>query len=54
MGYWWESSKERDVDGMIILEWISEKWRDMYWIDMAQDTYHWMALVNVVMNRQIP
>jgi hypothetical protein len=28
--------------------------RGMDWIDMAQDRYQWMALVNIVMNLWIP
>jgi hypothetical protein len=29
-------------------------WRDMDWIDMAQDRDRWRALVSVVMNLQVP
>jgi hypothetical protein len=29
-------------------------WRGMDWIDMAQDRDRWQALVNVVMNLQVP
>ena len=28
--------------------------RDMDWIDMAQDRDRWRALVNTVMNHQVP
>jgi hypothetical protein len=26
----------------------------MYWIDVAQDSNQWRALVNIVMNLQVP
>jgi hypothetical protein len=29
-------------------------WGDMDWIDMAQDRDQWRALVNMVMNLQVP
>ena len=29
-------------------------WRDMDWIDVAQGRDRWRALVNVVMNLQVP
>jgi hypothetical protein len=29
-------------------------WGGMDWIDLAQDRYHWRALVNTVMNLQVP
>jgi hypothetical protein len=29
-------------------------WDDMDWIDMAQDKDQWRALVNMVMNLQVP
>jgi len=40
----------------LILTWIFKKWDGggMYWIDLAQDRDMWQALVNVVMNLQIP
>jgi hypothetical protein len=43
------------IDGRIILKRISKK-RDggMDWIELAQDRDRWPALVNVVMNLQVP
>jgi hypothetical protein len=29
-------------------------WEDMDWINLAQDRDHWRALLNVVMNLQVP
>ena len=53
--------RERDnledlgVDGRI-LSWICRKWNvgGMDWIDLAQDGDRWQALVNAVINLQIP
>jgi hypothetical protein len=45
-------------DGRIILKWIIKKWDwgegGMDWIDLAQDRGRWWALVNAVMNLQVP
>ena len=39
----------------IILTWIFKKaWGGMDWIELAQDMERWLALVNVVMNLQVP
>jgi hypothetical protein len=41
--------------GWIILKWIREiGWGAMDWIDLAQDRDRWRALVNTVMNLQVP
>jgi hypothetical protein len=39
----------------IILKYIFKKaWGGTVWIDLAQDGERWLALVNVVMNLQVP
>ena len=47
--------KDVDVDGRIVLKWVLDK-RDggMDWIDLTQDRDKWRALVNAVMNSQVP
>jgi len=43
------------VDGRIILKYILKKWDGaMGWINLAQDRDRWWALVQVVMNIQVP
>jgi hypothetical protein len=43
------------VDGRIILKRIFKTWDGgMDWIDLAQDTDRWGALVNAVMNLRVP
>jgi hypothetical protein len=46
------------VDGRIILKWICKGLDGggggMNWIDLAQDRDRWWALVNTVMNLQVP
>jgi hypothetical protein len=54
--------RERDqwgdpgIDRKIILRQIFRKWDvgGMDWIELAQDRDRWRALVNVVMNLQVP
>jgi hypothetical protein len=59
-GFWWGELREgdhlgdRDVDGRIILKWIKKWAGDMDWIELAQDRDRWRALVNAVMNLQVP
>ena len=61
-GFWWENLKERDhlrepgVDGRIILRWTLRKWdvRGMDGIELTQDRDRRWALVNAVMNIQVP
>jgi hypothetical protein len=58
----WESQRERDhyedqdVGGWIILGWILERWDggDVDSIGLAQDRNMWRALVNSVLNLQVP
>jgi hypothetical protein len=59
--HWRDSQKEiyhwedQDVGGWIILTYLREiGWGDMDWIDLAQDRDQWKALVNTVMNLQVP
>jgi hypothetical protein len=43
-------------DTRIILKWIFEGWvgRGIDWINQAQGTDRWRALVNAVMNLRVP
>ena len=59
--FWLGNLSERDhlkdpgVDGRIILKWVFEKWDGgIDWIDLAQNRDRWQAIVNVVMNLQVP
>jgi hypothetical protein len=43
------------VDGRMILKWMFEKWvGDMDWIDLAQDSDKWRAVVKLVVNNLVP
>jgi hypothetical protein len=57
----WGNLKERGdlkglgVDGRILLKRILNKWDGgMGWIDVSEDRDRWWALVNAVMNLQVP
>jgi hypothetical protein len=61
IGYWWENHKERDhkkdqdVGGDNIKMDLREiGWGGIDWIDLPQDRDRWRALVNTVMNFQVP
>ena len=55
-GFWWGNLRERDhledqgINGMIILKWI---FKNMDWIDLAQNRKRWRALANAVMNFRV-
>jgi len=61
-GFWWGNLRETDhledqgVDRTMILRCIFRKWNvgGMNWIDLAQDRDRWQALVNAIMNLQVP
>jgi len=46
-------SEDLGVDGRIILEWILG-WKDVEWVNLAQDRDQWRALVNTIMNVRYP
>jgi hypothetical protein len=60
-GFWWGDLRERDhlghpgVYGRIISKLIFKKWDGgMDWIELAQGRDRRQALVNAVMNLQVP
>ena len=42
----WEDNNKMDLQEV--------RWEDIDWIDLAQDTDRWQALVNAVMNLHVP
>jgi hypothetical protein len=52
------TGRQQDVGGWVILKWILQMsrmgWDGMDWIDLAQDSNQWRALVNTVMNLRVP
>ena len=58
---WWGNLREGDhlehvgEDERIILKWIFEKWDEvMEYIYLTQNRDSWRALVNAVLNLQVP
>jgi hypothetical protein len=62
IGYWWESWKEGDHwktktyvgEQYYKMDFRGIGWDGMDWIDLVQDRDQWRALVNMVMNPQVP
>ena len=60
-GFWWGNLRERDhwggpdADRRIILIWIFRKWGGgcENWMELAQDSDRWRALVSTVMNLRV-
>ena len=46
------------VDGRMIFRWFFRKWGvgcgDMNWIELAEDSDRWRALMTAVMNLRVP
>jgi hypothetical protein len=60
-GSYWVGLRESDhlghpgVDGRIILKWDFKKWDGgIDWIELAQDRERWRALLDAVINLQVP
>ena len=62
-GFWWGNLREgghledQSIDVRILLKLTFEKWDvvgAMYWITLAWDWDRWRAVVNAVMNLQVP
>ena len=60
-GFWWGNLRNRyhledpGIDGRIIFKQIFEKWDGVVdWIELPQDRDRWQALLNVLMNLQVP
>jgi hypothetical protein len=45
--------RHRWVDN-IRMDLVEVGWGEVDWIDLAQDRYRWRALVNLVLNLQVP
>jgi hypothetical protein len=46
--------EDSNIDGRIILKLIFRKWNVRRGLELAQDRYWWWALLNMVMNNQVP
>jgi hypothetical protein len=47
--------EDKGLEGRIVLKWIFKKLEDgIDWIDVAQDSDKWRALVHAVMNSLFP
>ena len=48
-------SKGLDVDRRTMLKWILKEWLSMrIWVDSAQVTDYWRALLNAALNLRVP
>jgi hypothetical protein len=60
IGYWLGSQKigdhweDQDAGGLTILKWNLERENGMVWIGLTWLSDQWRALVNMVMNLQVP
>jgi hypothetical protein len=60
IGFWWESRKERlgrprrRLEDNIRMDLGAMGWGGMDWIDLAQDSDQWRALVSTLMNLRVP
>jgi hypothetical protein len=62
IGYWWENQKGKIPLGRPGLRWVDNTemdlgeigWDGMEWTNLAHGRDQWRALVNTVMNLQIP
>ena len=59
-GFWWGNLKRplrrprRRWEDNINTDLQDLEWRDVEWIDLAQDRNSWRVLVNAVMNLRVP
>jgi len=60
-GFWWGKPEGKRLLGRLRLRWENIKlncketgWERVEWIDLARDRDKWRAVVNTVMNLQVP